>query len=341
MRHTQSFCAALLAAVLLVPSVQAQDRDDPIVKAVEQTIDGVVAIRVPRPGERDSIGSGVIVDERGLIVTNRHVTLGKRFLNVRLNDGTELKGETLFADYALDLAVVKVEPGKALQALRLGSKDDLKLAEQVIAIGSPFGYDGTVSVGRISALNRQIHMPNDAMMKGLIQHSAAINPGNSGGPLININKKVIGINVAMRDGAQNIAFAINATTVTEYLKKNLNAKQIAGIEHGLQVTDKVEKTKQTVVVQNAAHDALKAGDELVAVGSMDVANSFDVERALWQKKPGQQVELRVCRQGKELAVTVTLGSSPGAGQAAAVFFETAAPPSRNAGQTNVTSANQR
>ena len=346
MRHTQTFCAALLAALLLVSSLPAQDNDarkgDPIVAAVEQTIDGVVAIRVPRPGERDAIGSGVIVDESGLIVTNYHVTAGRRFLNVRLNDGTDLKGEVIVNDKAAkdaDLAVVKVEPKEPLKALRLGSKDDLKLAEQVIAIGSPFGYDGTVSVGRISALNRAIHMPNDVLMKGLIQHNAAINPGNSGGPLININKKVIGINVAMRDGAQNIAFAINATTVIQFLKKNLNAKQMAGIEHGLKVEDAVIAAAAQRVIVKEATVALKAGDQIVAVGPMNVANTFDVERALYHSKPGQKVELKVVRQGREMAVMLTLGSSVGAGQVAA--HPRGTPAARQPATTaNVTSANE-
>jgi len=216
------FCAAVLAALFLVRSVVANEPSelrskDPVVQTVQKTINGVVAIRVPRPGEKDMIGSGVIVDEAGLIITNRHVTAGKRHVKVKLNDGGELTGEVVHSSIELDLAIVRVESKKALHAIRLLGKDDLLLAEKVIAIGSPFGYEGTVSVGIISALNREIQMPNEVLMTRLIQHNAAINPGNSGGPLVNVNAEVIGINVAMRDGAQNIAFAIHAGTVKDFL----------------------------------------------------------------------------------------------------------------------------
>src|SRR5262249_6816000 len=162
------------------------------------------------------------------------------------------------------LAIVRVNHKKTLPPLPLGTKEDLRLAEKVIAIGSPYGYEGTVSLGILSAKNRELYMPNDVLMKGLIQHTAAINPGNSGRPLLNVNGKVIGINVAMRDGAQNIAFAINASVVTDFLNKHLNAKRIAGIEHGIKCEDKfVAKVAQSqrVVVRGAAHDDVKAGDE--------------------------------------------------------------------------------
>ena len=155
-----------------------------------------------------------------------------------------------------------------------------------------------MSRGIISALNRKIHMPNDYLMTGLIQHNASINPGNSGGPLVNINAEVIGINVAMRDGAQNIAFAINAATVKSFLNKYL--KKVAGIEHGMKFDEKViaeTGDRQRVVVKNVAHAELKSGDQILSFGDVKIANTFDVERAIWHTKPGQQVPLRVSREG--------------------------------------------
>jgi serine protease Do len=248
------------------------------------------------------------------------------------------------ADANLDLAVVRINHKKSLHALGLlADKDDLLLAEKVIAIGSPYGYEGTVSVGIISALNREVYMPNDVLMKGLIQHNAAINPGNSGGPLVNVNGEVIGVNVAMRDGAQNIAFAINAGIVKDFLNKNLNAKRVAGVEHGIACTEKIVAEvgdRQRVVVKNAADDHIKAGDEIRMVGALKVGNTFDVERALWHKKPGEQVEVKLVRQGKEVAVMLTLAACQGAGQTAAVNAETPTAPSA-AAVANVRSANER
>ncbi len=322
-----SFCAAMLAAALLTPFASAQATpkkddlrsNDPIVKAVRKNRAGIVAIRVPRPGEKDMIGTGLIFHESGLIVTNRHVTGGKKFVKVKLHDETDLTGEVVMGDNDLDLAIVQVETKNKLHALTFGPVDDLMVGEPVLAIGNPYGYEATVSRGIISAINRKIHMPNDSLMSGLIQHDAPINPGNSGGPLVNINAEVIGINVAMRDGAQNIAFAINAGTVKDFINKYL--KKVASAEHGLKIDEKViaeTGDRQRVIVKNAAHAELKSGDEILAVGDLKIANAVDVERAMWHRQPGQQVPLRVFRQGREITVTLTLtAASQGAGQAAA------------------------
>jgi serine protease Do len=327
MRLTRLSVAALLAASLITPFAYTQEtktsnepfaRRNPVVEAVQKTKAGIVAIRVPRPGERDSIGTGLIVDERGLIVTNRHVTGGKKYSKVRLCDGTELTGEVVLSEADLDLALIRIQAQKPLQALRFAPVDDLMVGETVLAIGNPFGYEGTVSRGIISALNREVTMPNDIVMTGLIQHDAPINPGNSGGPLVNINAEVIGINVAMRDGAQNIAFTINANTVKTFLKKY--SQQVSRVEAGVKVEEKVIAEvgdRQRVVVKHADHAELQSGDEIRTVGTLKVTNAFDIERALWSKQPGQKIDLTVVRQGQAMTVTLTLSASDGAGQLAA------------------------
>ncbi len=349
MRFTQPCCAAFLAVALATSSVCATEktpfsRRNPVVEAVQKTREGIVAIRVPRQGERDMIGSGVVFDERGLIVTNRHVTGGKKSLKVRFSDGTDVNGEVILTEPDLDLAVVRVNTNKRLKALTFAPTSDLMVGEDVIAIGNPYGYEGTVSRGIISALNREITMPNDVVISGLIQTDAPINPGNSGGPLVNINGEVIGINVAMRDGAQNIAFTINASTVKKFLNKHYSANRVAGIDHGIRCEEKVVAEmgdRQRVVVKAASHAELKAGDEIRLVAGCQIVNAFDVERSLWHSKPGQKVELKVIRQGKEVTVTMTLAASQGAGTATALINEL--PPSNAllVADKNVREANQR
>jgi serine protease Do len=323
MRHP-SRCAAILAVAILSPFASAQDlttsnrRNDPIVWAVGKTIKGVVAIRVARAGEKDMVGSGVIVRDNGLIVTNRHVLDGKSSVKVRLHDGTDFDGKVIYHDPDIDLALVKINPNKPLHTLKLGTADDIMLGEKAIAIGSPYGYDGTVSLGIISALKREITLPNGVTIKGLIQTTAAINPGNSGGPLINSDADLIGINVAMRNGAQNIAFAINANSVDAFLKDYY--KLASPVQHGMTL----EKKVQAVLVKKAADSGLKQGDQLVSVAGQKVANEFEVEQALYQSKPGEKVQVCVLRDHHEVNVmlTLTAASKVGAGQVAIVSPET-------------------
>jgi len=283
-----------------------------------------VSIRVPRAGTRDMVGTGVIVDERGFVVTNRHVVGRAKSMKVQLWDGTSLEAELVAGETALDLAILKLTSSKKLPALHLGPVSDLMIGESVIAIGHPFGYTNTVSTGIISALDRAITMPTGDALTGLIQTDASINPGNSGGPLLNINGELIGINVALREGAQGIAFAINADTVKNVLSKHLNAQRLAGVSHGLNVHEKVvgeTGERQRVVVAECsakACDKLLAGDEVKTIGDRSIVNAFDVERALWDKKPGQTVALRIVRQGQELTVQLTLLPGQGAGQVTAI-----------------------
>jgi len=330
MAHSRACCVAVLALAVSPlftfandPPASKLSRSTPVTEAVRKTKAGVVAIRIPRQGDADMVGAGVIVDERGLIVTNRHVTAGQKQVNIRLHDGADLVGHVVLADCDLDLAIVRISTNKKLTALPLGPTD-LMVGETVLAIGSPYGYDATVSRGIISAIDRQIKMPNDVVMAGLIQHDAPINPGHSGGPLVNINAEVIGINVAMRTGAQNIAFAINTNIVQSFLERY--ARQASGVKLNINCEEKVIAEvgdRQRVVVRNASAE-LKSGDEIRVVEDVKVANTFDIQRALWAKKPGQQVEVKVNRAGQELTVRLTLEASQGAGSVAVVSPESPA-----------------
>jgi serine protease Do len=312
---------ALLAVVLCGAGTEARgqhSRRTPIVEAVEKTRRAIVTVKVEKRGtwgRKEQVGTGVIVDERGYVVTNRHVVVGAEYVSLRLADGTELSARLLSEDARCDLAVLRVVASKPLQALPLGPGSDLMVGETVIAVGHPFGYTHTVSTGIISYVGREIPLPDGGTLGNLIQINASINPGNSGGPLLNINGEMIGINVAVREGAQGIAFAINADTVRQALCKMLPAERVAGVRYGLGLREQVAEEgspRQHVVVEQvaehgpAAGTGLRNGDEVVRVGDRLVSTRFDVERALWDHKAGEQVALWVRRQGQQVVVPLTL-----------------------------------
>jgi serine protease Do len=328
--------ALALLALLIVSGAALEaraqySRRSPIVEAVQKARGSVVTIVIPKTQyqTRDTVGTGVVIDERGYIVTNRHVVGSRPVVTVRLSDGKELAGKVLLASPNHDLALVHVNAGIKLKALTLAPVTDLMVGETVIAIGHPYGYSNTVSVGIISALNRTITMPTGEVLTGLIQTDASINPGNSGGPLLNINGELIGINNAIRDGAQGIAFAINAGTVRDLLATKLSALKLAGVGHGMQCCEKVVAEtgdRQFVVVAAVYQDTpaavagLRQGDEILTIGERRVVNNFDLERFLWDKRPGQQVQLKVRRQGREISVTLTLANGRTMKQTAQIDF---------------------
>ncbi len=324
--------AAVLAALLLVarsPATETDEEipDNPIVKAVQKVKASVVAVKVQARASgnrtREMVGTGLIIDERGFIITNRHVIAGSLRTTVRLLDKTEVPAEVLHSDPAYDLAILRIRTTKKLVAQPLAQSIGLKEGQDVIAVGHPFGYTYTVSRGIVSALGRAIEMPNGYTLTGLIQTDASINPGNSGGPLLDIRGGVIGINVALREDAHGIAFAINSETVKQVLSEHLSAYKIAGITHGLKCSEQtVARAGRRVVVSGldprmvAAGASLKSGDAILAVGQLRVTNRFDVERAFWDARPGQIVNVTVLREGREMSVTLPLVSE--SGQVAAV-----------------------
>jgi serine protease Do len=321
--------AALLAALFLGSHATATEkgtnnlRRNATVRAVQKVKPSVVALKVTQrlSGGRtkDLVGTGLIVDERGYLVTNCHVVAGNSRVTVRLVDGTSLPGVVLYASPATDLAIVRVRTDRKLVAQPLVPAADLEEGEDVIAVGHPLGYSYTVSKGIVSALGREVEMPTGYTLTGLIQTDAAINSGNSGGPLLNINGGVVGINVAYNQEAQNIAFAISSETVRRVLNTQLSALKVSGVLHGLRCTVEVqgERREPRVVVagvdpQVAATGAgVRSGDVILAVGRVPVVNRFDVERALWDARPGERVAVRVLRGGRELTVTLPLAGEGG------------------------------
>jgi serine protease Do len=326
MKRLPSCALALLAVCLAVQSTPAGEqppvvfaRTNAITEAVKKTKAAIVQVRVSRPnGAKDTIGAGVIVSDDGAIITNQHVIGAAEKAVIRFADGSETTAQALVGETHYDLAILKIKNAKNLAFLKPAPVSDLMVGESVIAIGNPHGYSHSVSRGIISALDREITMPAGDAIGGLIQTDASINPGNSGGPLLNINGEWIGVNLALRQDAHGIAFAINAGTVEKFLRRHLNADKVAGVAHGLKLAHKIlgpigEDRQRVVVNQVNGPAEVREGDEIVAVGQSRVATAFDVERALWTSRPGDQVQLKVMRQGRALTLTLTLAASQGAG----------------------------
>lgn len=309
--------------------LQAQhSRRSPIVEAVQKTRPSIATVRVEKvDGTEKIMGTAVVVDERGYLVTSRHVIATAVKVRIGLMDGTLLPAQIVAHETRTDLAILRVKPSKPLPALPLGPSSDLMVGETVIAVGNPYGYTNTVSTGIISALNRSIDLPSGDTLTGVIQINASINPGNSGGPVMNINGEFIGVTAAIRDGAQGIAFAVNADMVKEMLHRNLSSPKVANITHGLTCSERVAEDgprHQSVIVTAvapetpAANAGLKQGDVILDMANRPVANRFDVERSLWDCKPGDQVTLKVIRQQKEMAVALTLTARTAMERTAAV-----------------------
>jgi serine protease Do len=314
-----SITASVVLLTYCCPTpVEAQyARRTAIVEAVNKTRDGVLTIRAYRGSRsREVIGTGVVVDERGYAITNNHVVANATSIQVTLANGTTVEASLFAAIPESDLAILKLPADCKVKALVFGPGSDLMVGETVIAIGNPYGFANSVTTGIISALNREIPLPGGAKIDNVIQHSALINSGNSGGPLLNINGDIIGINVALHQGAQGICFALNAETVKGVLARHLSASRIARVKHGLSCIDKpgdeVGGIRQHVVVDRviatgpAESAGIRKGDVIVEVGGQSLKNRFDLERALWSRKAGETVEVRIVREGKETSVLLHL-----------------------------------
>jgi len=292
-------------------------RRTPIVEAVQKTRESIVTVKSEKKGSwgrKETGGTGVIVDERGYVVTNSHVVAASDRVMVSLADGREVAATIVTEDAHHDLAVLRLSTTRKLQALAFSTSSDLMVGETVIAVGHPFGYSNTVSTGIVSGLGREINMPTGEVLRDLIQTNASINPGNSGGPLLNINGELIGLNVAIREGAQGIAFALSADSVQQVLSKHLSSAKMAGVSHGLNVTEQTRDeegpARQQVVVQDAtgaaASAGLRRGDAIIRVADRTVYNRLDVERAVWDCKAGERVAVKVVRDGKVMSLDLTL-----------------------------------
>jgi serine protease Do len=294
----------------------------------ERTVRGPAAEELfalaPSQNRVNGMGTGILIDPRGYIVTNQHVVEDVNVLRVRLSDGTTASARVVSRDPENDLALLKIDVGRTLPTIPLGTATDLMVGETVIAIGNAYGYEHTVTVGVVSAIGRDVTLNKDVSYKQLIQTDASINPGNSGGPLLNVYGELIGVNVAIRAGAQGIGFAIPVDTMVRVAGSMLAGKaRGAGatlVSHGLQVRDEVHASRtdspqRSAVVERldegspAARSGLLPGDVLVRAGSVPVASSLDLERALLDHQAGDKIALVVRRGTSEQKVELVLDAS--------------------------------
>jgi S1-C subfamily serine protease len=276
----------------------------------------------------EGMGSGFIYKDSGYILTNEHVIDGAEQVQVTVQGySKKFTAKVLGSSYDYDLAVLKIEGDKPFETLPLGNVDDLRVGDWVVAIGNPYGFDHTVTVGVLSAKERPIDIPDqkgDREYKHLLQTDASINPGNSGGPLLNLDGQVIGINTAVSAQAQGIGFAIPTTTITSLLQKLESGQKIPKepapfIGVALQDIDKswvtdlqLSDTNGTIVSEVQRNSpAFKAGirqyDVIVGMNGDKVANSQELSDKVKALKVGDKATFTIVRNGKQTEISVTIG----------------------------------
>lgn len=330
--------AGLMLAVASLWSVssEAQSRIDgraPLTAMVARVLPAVVSITT-RQIERDQfnqpvptrgLGSGVIVDHRGNVLTNSHVVDGAEEIKVTLPDERTFRGTLVGTDPFTDLAVVRID-GKQLPTAHLGDSARLAVGETVVAIGNPLWIEGgpTVTVGVVSALGRSMEQPGLPMLHNLIQTDAAINAGNSGGPLLNRAGQVVGINTAVIASAHGIGFAISSNTARPILAKLITSGRVVRPSLGL---DAVSLTPQVAYANDlpiergalvirveaggpAAVVGLQPGDIISAVDGKPVKDLHHFHESLERHKAGETVGVTLWRDGTALTVRAVLGEQP-------------------------------
>ncbi len=292
------------------------------------------------PVASESLGSGFLINDSGFILTNFHVISGSSRIQVTLPDQTQYYATALDTDRSDDLALIKISPKKKLDFLRLGDSDHVQVGQKVLAIGDPFGLEGTLTVGVISSIGRAINSENQQRLEGLIQTDAAINGGNSGGPLLDSSGSVVGINTAIL-GKTNIgigfAMPINrakallgdyqAGRVTERPKPGVTTEYVAGdlaealglpTRGGLLVQGVARGSSEDAAGVRGARQVVDignvelgiGGDLITAIDGQRVEREDALIRVMSQRRVGDTIVLTVNRNGKNLQLPVKLKRPP-------------------------------
>jgi putative serine protease PepD len=279
---------------------------------------GVVSVEASDGSGGGATGSGFVLDKEGYILTNDHVVTGADSVKVRFVEGGPANVKVVGVDQSTDLALLKVDTDSSrLHPLPLGSSHTLKVGKPVIAIGSPFGLEGTLTTGIVSAVDRSIKAPNNFPIDNVLQTDAAINPGNSGGPLLDGDGRVVGINAQIATTTQansGVGFAIPIDVAKQVIPDLKAGKKIERPYLGVRTGDAatgVGAIIAGVVPGGPADDAgLKTGDRITAINDTKVERSTDVSQAITKDKPGDSVQVHIRRNGDDKTITVRLGTRP-------------------------------
>jgi S1-C subfamily serine protease len=273
----------------------------------------------------EGVGSGVIIDKKGYILTNNHVIEKANKLKVTTTDGNMYEGNVVGADKQTDLAIIKIDSKDALSSAVLGNSDMLKIGQIVIAIGNPFGLDGgpSVTAGIISSLTRRLRFENGVME--LIQTDASINPGNSGGPLVNTNGEVIGINTAKIPYAQGIGFAVPINVAKMIINDLITNGRVTnrpwiGIS-AIKINRELANSYRLPSIQGAliaqiqdnspAHKAdLRKGDIVESIDGITIVDPYQISNHIKKLSIRDKIVIRINRYGKRIEKEILLMPHP-------------------------------
>jgi putative serine protease PepD len=307
-----------------------------VAQVYERSYKGVVEITASGGsrefgGQQQAQGSGFVYDANGTIVTNQHVVDGAQAISVRFWNGNSYSADLVGTDPSTDLAVLTVDaPEALLSPLRLGNSSDIVVGDQVAAIGSPYGLEGTVTSGIVSALHRQMTAPNQFTINDSIQTDAAINHGNSGGPLLNARGQVVGVNAQIESesgGSDGVGFAIPSNTVRSIVSQLLESGTvehaylgvgIRAVPDGVAITDVRSGTpadeaglrEATGTTTVDGRQVPSGGDVIVAIDGRSVTSEAELQSLIDAQKPGDTIELTILRGGDRRTVDLTLASRP-------------------------------
>ena len=269
---------------------------------------------LPQP-EAQAGGTGFVIDDEGHILTNQHVVGDAERVRVRFVNGDVVDAQVVGTDPSTDVALLKVEGDRDLTPLELGSSEALEVGDPVAAIGSPYGLEGTLTAGIVSALDRDIRAPNGFTIDGALQTDAALNSGNSGGPLLDAQGRVVGIASQIRTetgGNIGIGYAVPIETARRVVEQLLEGGEIQYAYLGVSLGEVTDEGVPVDVVEGApAADAgLRDGDLITKVDGDEVDDAEDVRDAVTAKKPGDELRLEVRRGDETETFEVELGERP-------------------------------
>lgn len=332
-----SFIADRLATLEIRTIRKVVTQEEAVIAVVEKASPAVVSIVQKRIvldpfsgpiAQRQGIGTGFVIKESGVILTNRHVVSDKDAeYTVVTKDGKEYEAKEIHRDFAYDLAIIQIS-ASGLPTLVLGDSDNIKVGQTVVAIGNALGrFSNSVTAGVISGIGRGIEISSmlgtaSEYLEDVIQTDAALNPGNSGGPLLNLSSAVVGINVAIAVEGENIGFSIPIniakSAIADFEKYGRIIRPFLGVSYYV-ITEDLAKLRslpqgafvQSVVSGSGADKAgVRVGDVITTIDGQKIAERTTLAKIIISHKVGDTVTLNINRSGKELTLKATLGEAP-------------------------------